>query len=158
MAAARGVCVVTGGALGIESAAIEAALGGGGKCIAALAHGFDVDAYPEANAGLFQRIVESGGAIVSCQPWDRPPLPWMFLARGRIVAGLSSCLALCEAGVPSGTFSAAEAALDAGRLVLAVPGRTDDSASTGCNILIANGARPIVSEATFADMLESLDL
>lgn len=67
-------------------------------------------------------------------------------------------MAVCEAGVPSGTFSAADAALDAGRPVLAVPGRTDDPTSMGCNVLIANGASPVVSEPSFTDVLESLGL
>ena len=60
IAAGRGLCVVTGGALGIDAAAMEAALESGGKCVAALAQGLDTDAYPDGNAHLLQRIVDAG--------------------------------------------------------------------------------------------------
>lgn len=153
IAAGRGACIVTGGALGIATAAMEAALDAGGTCVVVLAQGLDVDAYPAANADLFRHIVEGGGAIVSEQPWGRPPLPWMFRARNRIVTGLASCLLVCEAGLPSGTFSAADGALAQGRPVFAVPGRIDEPQSLGCNLLIASGAAPVVSEAAFEDML-----
>ena len=114
-----------------------------------LAHGLDVDAYPHANAGLFQEVVDAGGAIVSERPRDAPPLPWAFRARNRIVTGLAACLLVCEAGVPSGTLSAADDELAQGRTVLAVPGWIDEPASAGTNALIAVGARPIVSDASF---------
>ena len=126
--------------------------------MAVLAQGLDTDAYPDANAALFQRIVDEGGAVVSEQPWGRPPLPWMFRARNRIVTGISHCLLVCEAGIPSGTFAAADGALAQGRPVLAVPGRIDEPTSLGCNALIANGAAPVVSDAAFSDLLESLGL
>ena len=158
MAAGRGICTVTGGALGVDGAATRAALDAGGTCVVVLAHGLDVDAYPHANAGLFQEVVDAGGAIVSERPRDAPPLPWAFRARNRIVTGLAACLLVCEAGVPSGTLSAADDALAQGRAVLAVPGRIDDPQSQGCNLLIASGAIPVVSETAFVDALAALGL
>ena len=91
---------------------------------------------------------------MSEQPWGKPPLPWMFRARNRIVTGLASCLLVCEAGVPSGSFAAADGALAQGRRVLAVPGRIDEPASEGCNRLLLSGAVPIVSEESFFDALD----
>ena len=157
-AAGRGMCVVTGGALGCEAAAMETALEAGGMCVAVLANGPDADVYPRANAELLQRVVEAGGAVVSEQPRDTPPIPWAFRARSRIVAGLASCLLICEAGLPSGAFAAADAALAAGKPVLAVPGRIDEPTSAGPNALAAAGATPVVSAAAFEDALMALGL
>ena len=158
IAAGRGLCVVTGGALGIDAAAMEAALESGDKCVAVLAQGLDTDAYPDGNAELLQRIVDAGGALVSEQPWGKPPLPWMFRARNRIVTGLALCLLVCEAGISSRSFAAADGALAQGRRVLAVPGRIDEPMSGGCNLLIASGAHPIVSDASLADELAALGM
>ena len=158
IAAGRGACVVTGGALGCEAAAMEAALEAGGTCVAVLANGPEADAYPHANAGLLQRVVDAGGAIVSEHPRDTPPIPWAFRARSRIVAGLASCLLICEAGLPSGAFASADAALAAGKPVLAVPGRIDEPTSAGPNALIAAGTVPMVSDAAFETALAGAGL
>ena len=80
-------------------------------------------------------------------------MPYTFRARNRIIAGLSRGTLVVEAGLPSGTFSTADAALAAGRDVLAVPGAITAKTSPGCNRLIAQGAVPIIDDESFHDAL-----
>ena len=92
------------------------------------------------HAGLFQRIVDGGGAVVSEQPWDRKPRPYMFRQRNRLIAGLARAVLIVEAGLPSGTFSTADEALAANRDVLVVPGAITAASSRGANRLLYQGA------------------
>ena len=110
---------------------------------------------PAENAGLFQRIVAAGGAVVSEHEWDFPPQPHTFRARNRLIAGLSRATLIVEAGLPSGTFSTADEALLAGREVWVVPGAITSAASKGANRLLYQGALPIVDDEAFADALFS---
>lgn len=155
MAARRGITVISGGATGCDAYAHEAALSNGGKTVAFLGGGCDRP-YPSKNIDLFQRIVEAGGAVVSERPWGFPPVGYAFRERNRLIAGLGRATLIVEAGLPSGTFSTADEALAANRDVLAVPGSIFSSASRGANALIAQGAHPIVDEASFAEALDSL--
>ncbi|MDO4399344.1 MAG: DNA-processing protein DprA [Coriobacteriia bacterium] len=155
IAAELGICVVSGGALGCDSEAHRGALDVGGKTVAVLGGGCDCP-YPARNRGLFQSIVDSGGAVVSEQDWDAPPLPWMFRERNRIIAGMSLATLVVEAGLPSGTFSTADEALAAGRDVLAIPGSITSPTSAGSNRLIAQGATPIIDDESFESALSSL--
>ncbi len=152
LAAERGVVVVSGGARGCDAAAHEAAIAAGGTTIAFLGGGCD-RLYPAEHQGLFQRIVDSGGAVVSEQPWEAPPMPWMFRMRNRLIAGLARATLIVEAGLPSGTFSTADEALAAGREVLVVPGSIASETSHGANRLICQGATPIIDDETFLDAL-----
>lgn len=154
-AAHRGVAVISGGALGCDSCAHEAALEEGGVTVAFLGGGCDM-LYPSQNAGLFQRIVDAGGAIVSEHPWGFPPKAYTFRARNRLIAGLSRATLIVEAGLPSGTFSTADEALCAGRDVLVVPGSIFSATSRGANALLAQGAAPVVDEEGFDGMLDRL--
>ena len=130
LAAAKGVPVVSGGALGCDSQAHRGALDAGGKTVAVLGGGCDVP-YPVRNASLFQEIVDKGGAVVSERDWEFPPLPYTFRARNRIIAGLARATLIVEAGLPSGTFSTADEALAANRDVLVVPGPITSPTSLG---------------------------
>lgn len=112
--------------------------------------------YPSCNKGLFNRIVESGGAVVSEHPWSFPPKPYTFRARNRLIASLARATLVVEAGVPSGTFSTADEALAANKDVLAVPGSIFSPTSRGSNALIAQGADPVVDEAEFGELLTRL--
>lgn len=152
MAAERGVTIVSGGARGCDAAAHRAALEKGAKTVAFLGGGCD-EPYPAENAGLFQRIVDGGGAVVSEQEWGMPPLPYMFRARNRLIAGLSKATLIVEAGLPSGTFSTADEALAAGKEVLAVPGSITSKQSRGANRLIYQGATPVADDDAFYDQL-----
>lgn len=152
LAAERGVAVISGGALGCDGQAHEAALAAGGTTVAFLGGGCD-ELYPARHAGLFQRIVDDGGAVASEHPWGFPPKPFTFRERNRLIAGLARATLIVEAGLPSGTFSTADEALAAGREVWAVPGAVTSPSSRGANRLIAQGAMPVVDDETFQDAL-----
>ncbi|WP_260620375.1 DNA-processing protein DprA [Gordonibacter massiliensis (ex Traore et al. 2017)] len=154
-AARRGVTVISGGARGCDAAAHRAALEVGAPTVAFLGGGCD-EPYPAAHAGLFQRIVDGGGAVVSEQPWGQKPRPYMFRLRNRLIAGLARAVLIVEAGLPSGTFSTADEALAAGRDVLVVPGAITAASSRGANRLLHQGAVPVVDDETFEDALFSL--
>lgn len=116
----RGVCVVSGLALGIDTAAHEGALEAGGPTVGVLGCGIDV-VYPKSNRGLFGRVA-AGGAVASEYYLGEAPLAWRFPARNRIIAGLSDVVVVVEAAEKSGALITARHALDAGRDVWAVPG------------------------------------
>lgn len=155
MAAERGVVIISGGALGCDSAAHRAALDAHGRTVVFLGGGCD-RLYPRRNVALFQEVVDHGGALVSELDWAQPPLPYTFRRRNRLIAGLAKATLIVEAGVPSGTFSTADDALAANREVLAVPGSIASPSSRGANHLICQGATPIVDKQTFEDALFSL--
>ena len=142
MAAERGLAIVSGGARGCDAVAHEAALAAGAPTVAFPGGGID-EPYPRQNLGLFQRIVDAGGALVSEHEWSYAPLPFTFRERNRLIAGLARATLIVEAGLPSGTFSTADAALAAGREVLVVPGAITSAASRGA----------IVDDEAFADAL-----
>lgn len=144
-AAQMGVTVVSGGALGVDSAAGTAALDAGGRHILVLGCGADV-VYPARSAKLIERTVASGGAVVSIERWGAPPRRYAFPKRNRIIAALSRAVCITEAGIPSGTFTTAEAALSLDREVLAVPGSIYSPQSRGTNYLISEGACCLADE------------
>lgn len=134
----RGVCVISGLALGIDAAAHHGALDGGGPTVGVLGCGIDV-VYPRSNRGLFERVKESGG-IVSEYYLGEAPLPWRFPARNRIIAGLADVLVVVEAAEKSGALITARHALESGRDVWAVPGPLGAAECRGSNKLLADGA------------------
>lgn len=148
------VTVISGGALGCDSASQKACVDAGGKTIAFVASIDDV--YPARNFDLFQRIINSGGAIVSENDWSVKNLPWMFRERNRLIAALAKATLICEAGIPSGTFSTADEAISANRDVLVIPGAITSKNSHGSNRLIYQGATPIIDDETFLDELHAL--
>lgn len=151
-AAQKGITIISGGALGCDSAAHRAALESKGKTVAILGGGCDV-IYPAQNCSLFQQIIDGGGAILSEHAWDFPPLPHTFRMRNRLIAGLARATLIVEAGIPSGTFSTADDALSSNRDVLVVPGSITSPNSRGTNRLLYQGAIPIVDEESFEDAL-----
>jgi DNA processing protein len=154
-AAMRGITIISGGAIGCDQEAHRAALDLESPTVAVLGCGANV-AYPTRATPLFNDIIEAGGAVVAEAPWDAPPVRWAFVRRNRIIAGLATATLIVEAGLPSGTFSTADAALAAGRDVLAVPGSIQSPESRGCNRLLAEGATPIVDEGSFDAVLANL--
>ena len=141
-AASAGHTVISGGAIGCDQAAHRAALAAGGRTVAVMAGGADV-AYPAGARALLQAIIDGGGAVVSEHPWGTRPARWSFRTRNRIIAGLAEVLLVLEAALPSGTFSTAEYALDAGRTLAAVPGSIFAPECQGSNRLIVTGAHPV---------------
>ncbi|RUM89752.1 MAG: DNA-protecting protein DprA [Thermovibrio sp.] len=145
----RGVAVVSGLALGIDSQAHRGALNSG-NTVAVLGSSVDL-VYPVENRGLAERIVESGGAVVSEFPLGTRPKREYFPRRNRIVAGLSDCTVVVEATERSGTFITVNYALDCGRDVWAVPGNIDSPFSRGTNRLIKEGALPLTDFEELGD-------
>lgn len=134
-----GVCVVSGLARGIDGAAHQGALDGGGPTVAVLGSGVN-RLYPPENKELAQRILASGGAIVSELHPEAPPLSYHFPVRNRIIAGLSDALLLIEARQKSGTHSTVQYALSQGKEVFALPGNVDAPGSELPLMLLREGA------------------
>lgn len=137
-----GAVIVSGLALGVDGIAHEAALEAGGKTVAVVAHGLD-QIYPASHRGLAKRILATGGAIVSEYDLGTPPMPYNFVERNRLIAGLSSGVIVTEAAVKSGSLITARDAIAAGRTLMAVPGPITSVLSAGPNNLIRQGAVPI---------------
>ena len=155
IASMRGIAIVSGGAIGCDQAAHKGALEVGGRTIVVLGCGADV-VYPTRAQDLFTQILEEKGALVSEAPWGSPPSRWGFLKRNRIIAAIAQATLIVEAGLPSGTFSTADATLAQGKEVLAVPGSIFAKESSGANRLIVQGAIPIVDDESFCDALSQL--
>lgn len=145
--AARGVCVVSGMALGIDGEAHRGALPG--PTVAVLGSGVDVVA-PASHARLHERI-RHAGAVVSEHPPGTPPAACHFPARNRIIAALAQDVVVVEASTRSGALITSEFALDLGREVHAVPGPIDRPTSQGANQLIADGANVVLDAALGGD-------
>lgn len=138
--AENGICVVSGLARGIDTAAHRGALRGRGKTIAVLGTGID-NVYPKENKKLVEEILDSGGAIVSQFPLQTPPLKDNFPYRNRIISGLSYGVLLVEASERSGSLITARLAMEQNREVMAVPGNITSRNSFGTNYLIKSGAK-----------------
>jgi DNA processing protein len=149
--AGAGVPVVSGMALGIDSAAHEGALEAGGLTVAVLAGGADV-VYPRSRRGLHRRIAETG-LVVSELPPGTQPHRWSFPARNRIMAALAAMTVVVEGTVRSGSLITAGFAADLGRDLGAVPGQATSALAEGPNDLIHAGACLVRSAA---DVLDSL--
>lgn len=137
--ARAGVVVVSGLAVGVDAAAHEGALLGGGRTIAVLGTGVDV-VYPAANGPLAARILEGGGALVSQFPDGTPPRREHFPRRNWTMAALADLVVVVEAAEGSGALITADAALAQGGTVMAVPGSIFSPLSVGCHQLLRDGA------------------
>jgi len=140
--ASRGIIIISGLALGVDAIAHRAALEAGGKTIAVLANGVDT-IYPANHKNLANDIINCGGAIISEYEPGVSARSFQFLARNRIVSGLSDAIIVTEAAIRSGTLSTVSHALEQGREVFVVPGNITSPLSAGCNNLIKQGAHPI---------------
>ena len=140
--ARAGWAVFSGLALGIDAAAHEGALAGGGVTAGVLGGALDMF-YPEANRALARRMVENGGCVVSEFPFGRRPDAQTFPQRNRIVSGLARGVVAVECPLRSGTLVTCLRANEQGRAVMAVPGRIDWPSSAGCLNLIREGARMV---------------
>lgn len=141
--AGQGIIIISGLALGVDAIAHKAALDAGGKTITVLPCGLDKP-YPATNRQLARLILEQGGALISEYPDGTPPLQHHFIARNRLVSGLSDGILITEAAAKSGTIHTAGFALDQGKTVMAVPGNITSELSKGTNNLIKTGATPIL--------------
>jgi DNA processing protein len=147
---AANYAIVSGGALGIDAMAHEAAIKSGGRTIAVLGSGL-LKPYPTSNKKLFASIIAHGGTLVSSFPLNMEALPGHFPARNRIVTGLSRGCVVIQAAQKSGALISADYAMEQGREVFAVPGPVGNELSAGCNALIQKGAKLVTCTA---DILE----
>jgi DNA processing protein len=148
--AKRGVCIISGLALGIDALAHKGALNVGGRTVAVLANGLDTIT-PASHRQLALSILKQNGALLSEYEPGIPPLQFRFLERNRLVAGLADTLIVTEAGRRSGTMNTVMHALSQGKEVYAVPGNISSPMSAGCNTLIEQGATPLVDIESFID-------
>lgn len=151
-----GFTIVSGGALGADSAAHTTTLAHAGKTVAVLGSGL-LRPYPASNKRLFADIVSSGGALVSPFPLLGPALTGNFPARNRIIAGLSRGCLVVQAAQSSGTHITARYALEQGRELFAIPGPINDELSAGCHSLIQQGATLVTRPADIFEQLGMLD-
>ena len=134
--ASIGFNVVSGGAIGIDTASLHGALNAQGKTICVQANGLH-KFYPSKNEILFEKIIKNG-LMISEYPPGRNPTKNYFLDRNRIIAALSKSTMVVEAAEISGALSTVRHALRMQRLVLAVPGSIHSKSSVGTNELIRN--------------------
>jgi DNA processing protein len=148
---AAGLTVIAGLALGVDSAAHAGALDAAAPTIAVMPGGAELP-YPASRRSLHRRIRATGAVISELPPGCRPRR-WTFLARNRIIAGLSAMTVVVEAGGESGSLATAAAARDLGRLLGAVPGRITSALAEGPNQLLADGAAVIRGPQDVLDTL-----
>lgn len=150
--AERGAVIVSGLAMGIDTASHEGALAANDLTVAVLACGLDT-IYPRQNENLAKKILETGGAIISEYPVGTPAFPNQFLERNRIISGLSIATIVIEAPIDSGALVTARLAAEQGREVFVVPGPINHPNYLGSHKLIRDGARLVSS---LEDILEDL--
>lgn len=149
-----GICIVSGLAIGVDAIAHRAALEAKGTTIAVLATGLDM-IYPSVHHQLAEDIVQQGGALITEYEAGSTLYRSRFVARNRLVSGLSQLTLITEAAKKSGTLHTASFALEQGRDVAAVPGPITSPTSQGTNQLIKTGAL-LVSDA--GDILQALGI
>ena len=149
--AKAGIGVVSGMALGIDTASHQGALQAGGKTIAILGCGLN-HIYPPENTQLFETIGQEG--LLVCEfPMNTAPLAYNFPRRNRIISGLSMATVIVEAALRSGALITVDYALAQNRDVYVVPGNIDSIYSAGTNLLIKEGAKIVLSAG---DILEEI--
>ena len=154
----RGFTVVSGMALGVDTAAHQGALSAGARTLAVLGGGFGY-VYPQQNVPLVDEIAASGAVLTEFAPGTKPDR-WTFPQRNRIISGLTRGTIVVEAGEKSGALITARTATQQGREVFAVPGSITNTKSRGAHRLIQKGAKLIVDVddvlEEFPDLQETL--
>ena len=150
--ARAGLAVISGLAVGVDSAAHQAAVDAGGRTLAVLGGGLDA-VYPVQSERLAESILDAGGALLSEYLPGTPTVAGNFLARNRLISGLALATVIVEAGVRSGALGTARHALEQGREVCGVPGRVGDPGSAGVHRLLRDGAHLVESVADILQII-----
>lgn len=148
------ITIVSGLALGIDATAHQAALECNKPTVAVLGCGVDI-LYPPANRGLRQLMIEKGNTLLSEYPPGTEPMRGFFVARNRIVSGISRGVLIVEGSDKSGSLTTARCAADQGRDVFAVPGPITSLTSQAPLILIKQGATLVT---TASDILSEYSI
>jgi DNA processing protein len=144
--------IVSGLAFGIDSIAHRCALKYNIPTIGVVGHGLDT-IYPQQNANLAKQMLKEGGMLTEFRSNTKPD-KYNFPSRNRVVAGISDATIIVESGVKGGSVITAQLAYDYNRDVFAVPGRTVDIKSGGCNELIRNNVAILLQEpGQFAEVM-----
>lgn len=146
-----GLTIVSGLALGIDTAAHVGALAGAASTVAVVGTGPDI-VYPARNRALWQRIAAHGCVLSEYAP-GTPPLAHNFPQRNRIISGLSAGVLVVEAAAKSGSLITARLAASQGREVFAIPGSIHSALAKGCHLLLREGAKLVESAA---DVLQEI--
>lgn len=149
------IIIVSGLAYGVDRLAHELALEYGLRSLAVVAHGH-YTLYPSAHIRLAHQIIETGGGIITEYRYNTRALPQRFVARNRIVAGLSQATIIAESAMKGGALITGNLAFDYGRQLYAIPGRIFDKASEGCNKMIALQKASILTSPEY--LLRELNL
>ncbi len=150
-----GVLIVSGLAYGIDSIAHRMCVKAGAPTVAVLGSGIDDRSiYPKENLSLAHDILTNGGLLISEYKPGTSPHASHFPARNRIIAGLCKVTLVIQAAKRSGSLITARLALEGGREVLAVPGPITDPASEGTNMLIRDGAQPVLDTNDILSIFE----
>jgi DNA processing protein len=139
-----GATIMNGGAYGIDGMALRAALLDGNPTIVWLVGGVD-RLYPSGHNTLFQRVLDSGGLIVSDEAVGMSPTKYRMLKRNRLMAMATASVLVVEAGHHSHSLSVAHEASRLGKFVGAIPGPITSASSVGCHDLIRDGVASIVT-------------
>lgn len=150
----HGVTIASGMAFGIDTQAHRACVRFSVPTIGVLAHGLDT-IYPAENAKLAKQMLEQQGGLLSEFPIGTKPDRHNFPTRNRVVAGLCDATVVVETDVKGGSMITAELALGYNRDVFAVPGRSTDAKSRGCNTLIRRNKAALITNAD--DLLEAMN-
>jgi DNA processing protein len=149
--ARNGITIISGLARGIDGIAHRTAIDAGGRTIAVLGSGLDI-LYPPEHRALAEEISKEG-ALISDYPLGTPPDGSNFPPRNRIISGLSKFVIVIEAGERSGALITATYAAEQGKEVFAVPGKISAPMSKGTNLLIKQGAHPLLDPQDVLDLL-----
>lgn len=141
----RPVLVVSGLAFGVDAIAHKAALQNGLPTVGVLAHGLDT-MYPTQHKSLARDMLANGGLLTEFMQETKPD-KHNFPRRNRIVAGIADATIVVETAVKGGSMITAELAYNYNRDVFALPGRTTDSKSAGCNYLVRHNRATLLTDA-----------
>jgi len=149
-----GMTIVSGFMYGVDAKAHEVCIENGGLTVAVLGSGVNV-LCPRGSGGLYEKVLKSGGLVMSEYEPETEAVIWRFPQRNRIVAGLSRAVLVVEGGEKSGTLITARLGAEQGKSVMVVPGPITSSMSVGVNELIRKGAVPVTKAE---DILEELGI